>query len=40
MTLYIIGSVDGTGDGERTDGEPGSGETIYRRHSTGFESFR
>lgn len=40
LTVCIIDSADGTGDGEGTDGGSDCGDTVYRRHSTGPESFR
>lgn len=40
LTLYVTGSADGTGAGVRAAGGPGFGEKVFRRRSTGFESFR
>lgn len=38
LTVFVCYSVDGTGAGVWTDGGSDSGEKVYRRLSTGFES--
>lgn len=40
LTSSVIGSADGSGAGVRTDGGPAFREKVFRRHSTGSESFR